>query len=154
MKAAIALFVLLCTMLPVPAAAGPASGQFVCVCTVGAKSWPCEVRFERYGVTWKPYRACIPPGPQSRIDGLASLTPQHRAGNKGGCGMQGLDICTVTDAGKGFVALACDYYTVPDRLNTRLKWRIGTPVTLWGCIALDDSGAATELTAPFTVKKR
>lgn len=85
---------------------------------------------------------------------LLALPAAASAGSQGGCGQRGMDTCTVSDAGKGFVALDCTYYNVPDRFNTRLKWRIGTPVTVWGCIALDDSGAATELTAPFSIKKR
>jgi hypothetical protein len=153
----VVLVVMLLSIVPAAAIASQptetlASGW--CICTIGAKSWPCKLRFERYGVKWLPVLACIPPGPSGRIDGLASLTSQRSTGNKGGCGGRGLDTCTVTDAGKGYVALSCDYYTVPERFNTRLKWRIGTPVTLWGCIALDESGAATELVAPFTLKKR
>ena len=79
-------------------------------------------------------------------------------GNRGGCGMQGVDWCTVAASGGsrkwGFwVDLACDYYATP-RITTRAKWRVDAKVELWGCIALDRNGEATRLSAPFTLARR
>jgi hypothetical protein len=79
-------------------------------------------------------------------------------GNRGGCGMQGVDWCTVAASGGSrragyWVDLTCDYYSVP-RITTRAKWRVDAKIELWGCIALDRAGNATRLTAPFTLARR
>jgi hypothetical protein len=91
------------------------------------------------------------------LRGYAAPDLRPAAGNKGGCGQMGVALCTVMDAGTvdrtRFVSLACQYDSVPEKISTPKRWKVGTPVMLWGCIALDSAGKATVLTAPFTVSK-
>ena len=85
--------------------AAPAPGAGLCVCTVGAKSFPCALRFERIGVRWFPVRACIPPH-AGKVSGLAAPA----LGNGSGCVLAARErnvACTVEHAGPGWAFGPC-----------------------------------------------
>lgn len=102
-------------------------------------------------------QATVASGPSS-VSAWVVSPAQPTLGNRGGCGKRGNDLCTVSAAGgfglRRYVSLDCPYYTVPERFATRLRWREGTPVDLWGCIANDSAGQPKVLVAPFALYKR
>ena len=85
--------------------AAPAPAAGLCVCTVGARSFPCTLRFERIGVRWFPVRVCIPPH-AGKVSGLAAPA----LGNGSGCVLAARErnvACTVEHAGPGWAFGPC-----------------------------------------------
>ena len=104
------------------------AGPGLCLCTTGARTYPCTLRFERVGLLWLPRQVCIPPQPAhaGKIAGLAS--PLERQ-----CRVPEINLrCTVAAAGSGWAYGDCDMGKAFSS-TTKLKLKADDKVLVAGC---------------------
>ena len=116
------------TALTLSAFRATTAGPGLCLCTTGARTYPCTLRFERVGLLWLPRQVCLPPQPAhaGKIAGLAS--PLERQ-----CRVPEINLrCTVAAAGPGWAYGDCDMDKAFSG-TTKLKLKANDKVLVAGC---------------------